>query len=100
MNGNLPQPIKRYMPGLDGLRALSVIAVIFYHFHLKWAQGGIYRSRHLFCAVGLPHHGSASDRMEYEPESVAGELLDPKDKKTAARDGRHAPVRGTMAACD
>lgn len=46
MNGNLPQPIKRYMPGLDGLRALSVIAVIFYHFHLKWAQGG-------FIGVGI-----------------------------------------------
>ncbi|MFP4976646.1 acyltransferase family protein [Paenibacillus sp. CN-4] len=46
MNGNLPQPIMRYMPGLDGLRALSVIAVIFYHLHLKWAQGG-------FIGVGI-----------------------------------------------
>ncbi|WP_438347778.1 acyltransferase family protein [Paenibacillus sp. FA6] len=32
---------KRYMPGLDGLRALSVLAVIGYHLNLKWAQGGL-----------------------------------------------------------
>jgi len=32
---------KRYMPGLDGLRALSVLAVIAYHLNLKWAQGGL-----------------------------------------------------------
>lgn len=29
------------MPGLDGLRALSVIAVIAYHLDLKWAPGGL-----------------------------------------------------------
>ncbi len=32
---------KRYMPGLDGLRALSVLAVIAYHLNMKWAQGGL-----------------------------------------------------------
>ncbi|MEC0370271.1 acyltransferase family protein [Paenibacillus chibensis] len=32
---------KHYMPGLDGLRALSVLAVIAYHLNLKWAQGGL-----------------------------------------------------------
>jgi peptidoglycan/LPS O-acetylase OafA/YrhL len=32
--------LKRYMPGIDGLRAISVIAVIAYHLDLKWAQGG------------------------------------------------------------
>lgn len=32
---------KRYMPGLDGLRAISVLAVIAYHLNLKWAQGGL-----------------------------------------------------------
>lgn len=29
------------MPGLDGLRALSVIAVIAYHLDLSWAPGGL-----------------------------------------------------------
>jgi len=32
---------KRYMPGLDGLRALSVLAVIAYHLKLPWAPGGL-----------------------------------------------------------
>lgn len=32
---------KRYMPGIDGLRALSVLAVIAYHLNMKWAQGGL-----------------------------------------------------------
>lgn len=30
-----------YMPGLDGLRALAVLAVIAYHLNLSWAQGGL-----------------------------------------------------------
>ncbi|MEC0133481.1 MULTISPECIES: acyltransferase family protein [Paenibacillus] len=32
---------KRYMPGIDGLRAFSVLAVIAYHLNLKWAGGGL-----------------------------------------------------------
>jgi len=29
------------MPGLDGLRALAVLAVIAYHLNLSWAPGGL-----------------------------------------------------------
>ncbi|TCP22347.1 peptidoglycan-N-acetylmuramate O-acetyltransferase [Scopulibacillus darangshiensis] len=39
----MPEPIKgnaRYMGGLDGLRALAVLAVIAYHLNLRWAPGG------------------------------------------------------------
>ncbi|MET1247737.1 acyltransferase family protein [Sporolactobacillus sp. STCC-11] len=36
----------RYMGGLDGLRALSVLAVIAYHMNLPWAGGG-------FLGVGI-----------------------------------------------
>lgn len=32
---------RRYMPGLDGLRALAVLAVIAYHFNWDWASGGL-----------------------------------------------------------
>lgn len=37
---------RRYMGGLDGLRALSVLAVIAYHMNLPWAGGG-------FLGVGI-----------------------------------------------
>ncbi|MDQ0216153.1 peptidoglycan/LPS O-acetylase OafA/YrhL/ribosomal protein L21E [Oikeobacillus pervagus] len=30
----------RYIPGLDGLRALAVLSVIAYHFSFSWAKGG------------------------------------------------------------
>lgn len=41
MNGNRKPIEKRYIPGLDGLRAMSVLAVIAYHLDVKWAQGGL-----------------------------------------------------------
>ncbi len=39
----MPKPVnasQRYLPGLDGLRALAVLAVIAYHEQFGWAQGG------------------------------------------------------------
>ncbi len=42
-HGSLPdaRPSHRYMPGLDGLRALAVLAVIAYHLNFSWAAGGL-----------------------------------------------------------
>src|SRR5438309_9678158 len=40
----MPKPVRtgqRYLPGLDGLRALAVLAVIAYHLNFGWAQGGL-----------------------------------------------------------
>jgi peptidoglycan/LPS O-acetylase OafA/YrhL len=40
----MPEPLRRgqrYMPGLDGLRAIAVIAVILYHLGFSWAPGGL-----------------------------------------------------------
>src|SRR5579884_2557721 len=35
------QPGQRYVPGLDGIRALAVLSVIAYHLNFSWAQGGM-----------------------------------------------------------
>jgi len=35
------RPGQRYMPGLDGLRAVAVLAVIAYHEQFSWAIGGL-----------------------------------------------------------
>ena len=40
----MPEPAgrgQRYMPGLDGLRAVAVLAVVAYHLDAGWAQGGL-----------------------------------------------------------
>lgn len=39
----LSKPLQhhRYMPGLDGLRAFAVLAVILYHLNTDWAPGGL-----------------------------------------------------------
>jgi len=40
----MPKPVRsrqRYIPGLDGLRALAVLAVLAYHLDLGWTQGGL-----------------------------------------------------------
>ena len=40
----MPKPVggdQRYMPGLDGLRALAVLAVIAFHLQFTWASGGL-----------------------------------------------------------
>ncbi|MGO8961222.1 MAG: acyltransferase family protein [Streptosporangiaceae bacterium] len=40
----MPKPAgtgQRYVPGLDGLRALAVLVVVAYHVNLGWAQGGL-----------------------------------------------------------
>jgi peptidoglycan/LPS O-acetylase OafA/YrhL/lysophospholipase L1-like esterase len=40
----MPKPAgggQRYVPGLDGLRAVAVLAVVAYHVGLGWAQGGL-----------------------------------------------------------
>ena len=40
----MPEPVgsdQKYLPGLDGLRAIAVAAVVAYHLGYGWAQGGL-----------------------------------------------------------
>jgi peptidoglycan/LPS O-acetylase OafA/YrhL len=40
----MPRPVQaghRYIPGLDGIRAVAVLSVIAYHLNVHWAQGGL-----------------------------------------------------------
>src|ERR1700749_2134434 len=40
----MPSPVEsshRYIPGLDGIRAIAVLAVIAFHLNVGWAQGGL-----------------------------------------------------------
>ena len=40
----MPEPVgrgQRYMPGLDGLRAIAVLGVVLYHLEFGWAEGGL-----------------------------------------------------------
>jgi peptidoglycan/LPS O-acetylase OafA/YrhL len=43
-SGSMPEPLspdRRYLPGLDGLRAVAVVAVLAYHLGFGWASGGL-----------------------------------------------------------
>ena len=40
----MPKPVEGtspYLPGLDGIRAIAVLAVIAYHLNFGWASGGL-----------------------------------------------------------
>lgn len=58
---------RSYVTGLDGLRALAVLAVLFYHFGFPWARGGFLGvdiffviSGFLITSILLPHKGEGS----------------------------------------
>ena len=46
-------PAMGYQPGLDGLRAISVIAVIFYHAGFGWMHGGFFGVEVFFVVSGF-----------------------------------------------
>jgi peptidoglycan/LPS O-acetylase OafA/YrhL len=42
-----------YLPGLDGIRAVAVIAVLVYHANLPWALGGFLGVETFFVLSGF-----------------------------------------------
>src|SRR5580698_10217109 len=69
----MPKPVEggqRYVPGLDGLRALAVLAVVAYHVNLGWAQGGLLGVVIFFTLSGylitdlLMAHQTATGRLQ------------------------------------
>jgi peptidoglycan/LPS O-acetylase OafA/YrhL len=69
----MPEPVrrsKRYMPGLDGLRAIAVLAVLAYHLEIGWAPGGLLGvgifftlSGYLITDILLAHMGRRDMRL-------------------------------------
>ena len=50
---SVPQSGLAYQPGLDGLRALSIIAVLLYHAGVSWAGGGFLGVESFFVLSGF-----------------------------------------------
>lgn len=66
-----------YQPALDGLRALSVVAVILYHAGFSWMTGGFFGVEVFFVVSGF---------------LITSLLIEERDK--SARSGRHARTAG------
>ena len=60
-----------YMPGLDGLRAIAVVAVIIYHANKSWLTGGFLGVEVFFVISGylitllLITESEANDRISF-----------------------------------
>ena len=91
----VPKPVEGtspYLPGLDGIRAIAVLAVIAYHLNFGWASGGLLGVQVFFVLSGLPDHRSARGRVPPAPGDQAGPVLAPAGPAAAARPLRR-PVR-------
>lgn len=101
VNGNrnlhLNQPIKRYMTGLDGLRAISVLAVIAYHLHFRWAEGGSAGGGDFLRPIRISDYGSDSFRMEDAQWFLHYTILDQTNAQTTAGHDLYADCSGTVA---
>ena len=58
-----------YQPGLDGLRALSVIVVICYHAGFAWMPRRVDRRRGVLRRVRLPDHDAAARGARAQPDA-------------------------------
>ncbi|CYF70100.1 acyltransferase [Staphylococcus aureus] len=53
----------RYMPGLDGLRAIAVLGIIIYHLNKQWLTGGFFRCGYIFCDLWLFNYELITKRV-------------------------------------
>ena len=102
----MPDPVRsgqRYMPGLDGLRALAVGAVVAYHLGFGWAPGGLLGVGVFFTLSGYlitdlllgelrrPAHAARGFLAAPRPAAAAGPVRD------AGRRGRLGYAAGQPA---
>ena len=66
-----PRPVRpRYVPALDGIRALAVVAVVLYHLDFGVARRRLPRRRGLLRPLRLPDHHPAAARAAPERRSI------------------------------
>ena len=85
----------RYIPALDGLRALAVIAVVIYHMNATALQSGLLGVTIFFVLFGLPHHGTAHSGMVHHQEDQPAPILAPTRAQALPRH-RIRPFLGTI----
>ena len=64
-----------YLPGLDGLRALAVVAVMIYHANSAWLPGRLPRRGDVLRHLRLPDHAAADRRTRAQLPDLARTLL-------------------------
>ena len=103
----MPEPLtrgQRYMPGLDGLRALAVTAVVLYHLGFGWAGGGLLGvgvfftlSGYLITDILLTQVAGRGIRLRPvlarpRTASATRPALDARDRVVVGRNGRTGPA--------
>ena len=89
-----PPPRPNRLPGLDGLRALAIAAVLLFHLDATWLPGRLPRRRRLLRRLGLPHHHAPAPRARGHRTHRPPRLLDPPRPSPPAGARRPRPVLG------
>ena len=83
-------------PALDGVRALALVLVLFFHAGYSWMPAGYMGVSVFFTLSGLPDHQPAAHRVRLVERDPARHVLLPSLEAAAAR--RAAVPRGHRAA--
>ncbi len=80
-----PAKSSGYLPGLDGLRAISVVAVLLYHADMPWLDGGFLGVEVFFVISGYLITLLLTQEHERTSTDLAAELLDAPRPPVARR---------------